>query len=140
LPGGWCDVLESIKSNTIKEVKEETGLILTEYKLRCMVTFVSDKWETEHMYVYTATNFEGELHECDEGILKWIDKEKILDFMGSEELAANLFRITQTESRLKRDKVDTEKKACDTHNKIGKIVRKAIKQAGRNYARRIAYT
>ena len=66
-------------------------------------------------------------------------REDILDNMGSEELAANLFRITQTESRLKRDKVDTEKKACDTHNKIGKIVRKAIKQAGRNYARRIAY-
>ena len=50
--------------------------------------------------------------------------------MGSEELAANLFRITQTESRLKRDKVETEKKACDTHNKIGKIVRNAIKKAG----------
>lgn len=67
-------------------------------------------------------------------------REDILDNMGSEELAANLFRITQTESRLKRDKVDTEKKACDTHNKIGKIVRRAIKQAGRNYARRFAYT
>ena len=65
-------------------------------------------------------------------------REDILDNMGSEELAANLFRITQTESRLKRDKVDTEKKACDTHNKIGKIVRKAIRQAGRNYARRLA--
>ena len=50
--------------------------------------------------------------------------------MGSEELAANLFRITQTESRLKRDKVDNEKRACDTHNKIGKNVRKAIKEAG----------
>ena len=57
-------------------------------------------------------------------------REDILDNMGSEELAANLFRITQTESRLKRDKVDTEKKACNTHNKIGKIVRKAIKEAG----------
>ena len=67
-------------------------------------------------------------------------REDILDNMGSEELAANLFRITQTESRLKRDKVDTEKKACDTHNKIGKIVRNAIKEAGRNYARRFAYT
>ena len=67
-------------------------------------------------------------------------REEILDNMGSEELAANLFRITQTESRLKRDKVDAEDKACDTHNKIGKIVRKAIEQAGRNYARRIAYT
>ena len=57
-------------------------------------------------------------------------REDILDNMGSEELAANLFRITQTESRLKRDKVDTEKNACNTHNKIGKIVRKAIKEAG----------
>ena len=65
-------------------------------------------------------------------------KREPKDNMGSEELAANLFRITQTESRLKRDKVDTEKKACDTHNKIGKIVRKAIRQAGRNYARRLA--
>ena len=60
--------------------------------------------------------------------------------MGSDELIANLFRISQTEQRLKRDKVDTEKRACDTHNKIGKIVRKAIKEAGRNYARRSSYT
>ena len=42
-------------------------------------------------------------------------REDILDNMGSEELAANLFRITQTESRLKRDKVDTENKANKTH-------------------------
>ena len=61
-------------------------------------------------------------------------REDILDNMGSDELIANLFRISQTEQRLKRDNVDTEKKACDTHNKIGKIVRKAIKEAGRNYA------
>ena len=67
-------------------------------------------------------------------------REDILDNMGSEELAANLFRITPTESRLKRDKIDTEKKACDTHNKIGKIVRKAIKEAGRNHARRFTYS
>lgn len=67
-------------------------------------------------------------------------REDVLDNMGSEELAANLFRITQTESRLKRDKICTEKKACDTHNKIGKIVRKAIKEAGRNDARRFANT
>jgi DNA-damage-inducible protein D len=57
-------------------------------------------------------------------------REDILDNMGSEELAANLFRITQTEAKLKRDQVDTEKDACKAHNKIGKIVRKAIKDAG----------
>lgn len=50
--------------------------------------------------------------------------------MGSTELIANLFRISQTEERLKKDNVNTEKEACDTHNKIGKIVRKAIKEAG----------
>ena len=67
-------------------------------------------------------------------------REDILDNMGSDELIANLFRISQTEQRLKRYKVDTEKRACDTHNKIGKIVRKAIKEAGRNYARRFTYS
>ena len=50
--------------------------------------------------------------------------------MGSFELVANLFRITQTESKLKRDNVNTEIKACSTHNKVGKIVRNAIKEAG----------
>ncbi len=57
-------------------------------------------------------------------------REDILDNMGSDELIANLFRISQTEQRLKKDNVQTEKEACNTHNKIGKIVRKAIKEAG----------
>jgi len=65
-------------------------------------------------------------------------REDILDNMGSDELIANLFRISQTEQRLKKDNIQTEKEACNTHNKIGKIVRKAIKEAGRNYARRLA--
>ena len=57
-------------------------------------------------------------------------REDILDNMGSDELIANLFRISQTEQRLKREKIQTEKEACKTHNKVGKIVRKAIKEAG----------
>ena len=57
-------------------------------------------------------------------------REDILDNMGLEELAANIFRITQTEAKLKRDAIDNEKDACSTHNKIGKIVRKTIKAAG----------
>ena len=64
-------------------------------------------------------------------------REDILDNMGSDELIANLFRISQTEQRLKKDNIQTEKEACNTHNKIGKIVRKAIKEAGRYYARRV---
>lgn len=57
-------------------------------------------------------------------------REDILDNMGSEELAANLFRITQTESRLKRDKVDTENKANKTHYEVGAKIRKTIKELG----------
>ena len=67
-------------------------------------------------------------------------REDILDNMGNTELIANLFRISQTEEKLKRDNVKTEKDACNTHNKIGKIVRKAIKEAGRNNARRFTNT
>ena len=67
-------------------------------------------------------------------------REDILDNMGSTELIANLFRISQTEEKLKKDNVNTETAACKTHNKIGKIVRKAIKEAGRNNARKLAYS
>ena len=56
-------------------------------------------------------------------------REDILDNMGSTELSANIFRISQTEEKLRKDNVQTEKDACKTHNKIGKIVRKAIKEA-----------
>ena len=57
-------------------------------------------------------------------------REDILDNMGSDELIANLFRISQTNQRLNKDNIQGEKEACLTHNKIGKIVRKAIKDAG----------
>jgi DNA-damage-inducible protein D len=58
------------------------------------------------------------------------ENEKILDFMCSEELAANLFRITQTESKLKRENIQGKTKATETHFEIGKTVRKAIQDIG----------
>ena len=67
-------------------------------------------------------------------------REDILDNMGSDELIANLFRISQTEQKLKKDNIQTEKEANKTHYNIGKIVRKAIKEAGRNNARRFTYS
>ena len=77
--GGKFEEKESPEECLVREAKEETGLTLTKYKLRCLVTFVSDKWETEHMYVFTASEFEGKLKECNEGTLQWIDKDKILE-------------------------------------------------------------
>lgn len=56
--------------------------------------------------------------------------EEILDFMGSEELAANLFRITQTEAKMRREKTDTPEKANKTHYNVGKEVRETIKKLG----------
>ena len=57
-------------------------------------------------------------------------REDILDNMGSEELAANLFRITQTESRLKKDNICSEKEANKTHYNIGKNIREVITKNG----------
>ena len=57
-------------------------------------------------------------------------REDILDNMGSEELAANLFRITQTESKLRKDNVSSEKEANKTHYNIGKNIREVIAKNG----------
>ena len=57
-------------------------------------------------------------------------REDILDNMGSEELAANLFRITQTKSKLKNDNISTEKKANKIHYNIGKNIREVIAKNG----------
>ena len=57
-------------------------------------------------------------------------REDILDNMGSEELAANLFRITQTESKLKKDNIKTESNANRAHYEVGSKIRKTIKELG----------
>ena len=58
------------------------------------------------------------------------DGEEILDWMGGTELAANLFRITQTEEKMRREGVSTPEKANQTHYEVGTIVREAIEKAG----------
>lgn len=57
-------------------------------------------------------------------------KQNILDHMGSTELAANLFRATQTEEKLKRDKIKSKERANQTHYEVGKKVRKTIEELG----------
>lgn len=72
-----------------------------------------------------------ELTEIEFSNLSEIDKnEEILDYMGSTELAANLFRITQTDEVLKNKKVNNEKEACVTHHNVGRAVRQTIKKIG----------
>lgn len=77
--GGKQQNGESPESCMLREVKEETGLTLVEYRLRGVISFISNCWEDEYMYLYTADEFTGELSECDEGELEWIEKDRLMD-------------------------------------------------------------
>ena len=60
-----------------REVREETGLELTRWRFRGIVTFISDTWPCEYMHLFTASDWTGEQHVCDEGDLEWIEKERL---------------------------------------------------------------
>ncbi|MGM9579506.1 MAG: NUDIX hydrolase [Evtepia sp.] len=77
--GGKFEDKESPEECLLREVKEETGLTLTSYQYRGLVTFVSDRWVTEYMHLFTADGFTGEMIECNEGNLEWVDKDKVKD-------------------------------------------------------------
>ena len=80
---------ESPEECVLREVKEETGFVLLDCTYRGMVKFVSDTWENENMYIFTATNFifppSTPLHDglplpdCNEGTLSWIDQDDMFD-------------------------------------------------------------
>ena len=75
--GGGFEDKESPEDCLLREVWEETGLTLTSYRYRGIVTFVSDEWETEYMHLFTADGYEGEMIDCNEGTLEWVDNDRI---------------------------------------------------------------
>lgn len=75
--GGKFEPNESPDDCLKREVLEETGLTLTSYRCRGVVTFLSDEWEGEYMYLYTADGFKGVLTDCDEGTLEWVDIDRV---------------------------------------------------------------
>ena len=77
--GGHFEKGESPEECLLREVKEETGLELTSYQFRGIVTFISDEWPDEYMCLYTADRYTGDIGNCDEGELVWVEKEKIMD-------------------------------------------------------------
>lgn len=78
--GGKLNAGESPEDCVLREVYEETGLRLTEYSFRGVVTFISDCWEDELMFMFTATDFDGEISgSCNEGELAWIKKDKLME-------------------------------------------------------------
>ena len=75
--GGKFEDKESPEDCLLREAKEETGLTLTSYRLRGIVTFVSNEYPTEYMFLYTADGFEGEIGICKEGTLEWVKKKEM---------------------------------------------------------------
>lgn len=75
--GGKIISGEAPEECLLREVKEETGLTLSSYKLRGVITFASEGWEDEIIFLYTSDEFSGELSDCNEGELKWIKKEDL---------------------------------------------------------------
>ena len=77
--GGHFEEGESPEECLLREVKEETGLTLTAWKLRGIITFGTDTCDTEYMFLYTADSYTGELKECDEGNLEWVEKSAVCE-------------------------------------------------------------
>ena len=74
--GGKFEEGESPEECLLREALEETGLTLTSWRCRGVVTFLTTgPWEGEYMYLFTADGFEGEVKECDEGELKWVSRD-----------------------------------------------------------------
>lgn len=74
--GGHLEQGESPEDCLLREVKEETGLTLTSFRFRGLITFLLDGLQ-EYMCLYTADAFTGELTDCDEGELEWVEKSRI---------------------------------------------------------------
>ncbi len=76
--GGKFESGESPEDCALREVFEETGLVMHSWRYRGIVTFVSDEWGTEYMHLFHSDDFSGALKDCDEGDLEWVDKRRIL--------------------------------------------------------------
>ena len=77
--GGHFEYGESPDECLVREVMEETGLMLTSYRARGIVTFIYGEDVCEYMHLYTSEGYEGNISDCDEGELIWIDKDKVFD-------------------------------------------------------------
>ncbi|MCI9338611.1 MAG: 8-oxo-dGTP diphosphatase [Lachnospiraceae bacterium] len=77
--GGHFEAGESPEECLLREVYEETGLTLTSWRLRGIITFSTDTYSTEYMFLYTADEYTGVMTDCNEGTLEWVRKEAVCE-------------------------------------------------------------
>ena len=78
--GGKLEAGESPFDCIRREVYEETGLTLDKVNYRGIITFVSNEFGTEYMHLFTSSDFHGEINPtCDEGVLEWIEKDRLIN-------------------------------------------------------------
>ena len=75
--GGGIEPGETPEDCLLREVREETGLRLTAYRSRGVIDFINDACEDERMHLFTAGGFEGKLIPCDEGVLEWVEIDRV---------------------------------------------------------------
>lgn len=97
--GGHAEGNETPQECLLREVKEETGLLLTSYKFRGLITFISDEYEAEMMCLFTADGYTGELITCDEGELEWVKKSDVPQLLTWEGDAQFLKLLLEDEKR-----------------------------------------
>lgn len=78
--GGKFEGDESPDECLLREVREETGVTLTDFRFRGVITFSAEGWEGEYMYLFTASRWTGQFRrDCDEGELEWVPRERVCD-------------------------------------------------------------
>ncbi|MBQ8689149.1 MAG: 8-oxo-dGTP diphosphatase [Clostridia bacterium] len=117
--GGKLEAGESPHECAMREIKEETGLVATDLQYRGLVTFVSEKYGTEYMHLFTVKSFSGDLiDDCNEGVLEWVDKSQVtslpiwegdkifLDLLNSETRFFSLKLVYDKDDALVSSKID----------------------------------
>lgn len=95
--GGHFEKEESPEDCLLREVREETGYTLTSWRFRGIVTFISGDGVTEYMHLFTADGWTGEPVPCSEGVLEWVDIDRIgtLELWEGDRIFLRLLREEQ---------------------------------------------
>ena len=115
--GGHIEPGESKESALLREVKEETGLTLLSYQYRGKILFQNNDF-AEIMHLFTSGKYEGELINCNEGELHWIDKDKVLDVPHWEGDAYFLKRMLKDDSYFEMSLIYSDDQLVEVKNSI----------------------